>query len=162
MVRFRMIWRESKFEHVWLQHACCQTYMLTQRNPDEIRTPAHGNRISHNRPLRHLCCLPAVFFHQLVLIVLTRVSGDFIFCTTEFTSTWTPVGPVFRRITAGATFSHETWYICVQVTQHNKNRRILGKPYQSGNNPLDFINPPSSYYDHIIVQQNQFPSSFVH
>ena len=156
MVTFRKNWRESNFEHVWFRHAYCQTYMLTQRSPFEIRTPAHGNRISHNRPLRRLCCRSAVFFHQLVLIVLNGSSGLF-FCITELSSVWTPVRLVFLRITAGTTFCHDTWYICVHVTQHNKNRRILGNPYQSGNNSLDFVNRPYSYYDHIIVQQKQFP-----
>jgi len=82
---------------------------------------------------------------------------DFFFCITELSSVWTPVRLVFLRITAGTSFCHDTWYICVHVTQHNKNRRILGNPYQSGNNSLDFVNRPYSYYDHIIVQQKQFP-----
>jgi len=76
MVRFRKIWRESDFEHVWVRHAYRQTYMLTQRSPVEIRTPAHGSRNSNNRPLRLLWCRPTVFFH-LVLIALTGGSGVF-------------------------------------------------------------------------------------
>jgi len=82
MVRYRKIWRESNFEHVWVRHAYGQTYMLTQRSPVEIRTPTHGNRIGHSRPLRHLCCRPAVYFRQLGLIVLTGGSG--VFFITEF------------------------------------------------------------------------------
>ena len=82
---------------------------------------------------------------------------EFFFGITGLSSAWTPVRLVFLPITAGATFCHDSWYICVQVTQHNKDRLILGNPYQSGNNPLDFVNRTSSYYDHIIVQQKQFP-----
>lgn len=77
MVRYRKFWRESNFKHVWVWHAYGQTYMLTQRSPVEIRTPAHGDWIGHSKPLRHLCCRPAVYFCQLGLIVLTGGLGFF-------------------------------------------------------------------------------------